>query len=566
MALAQQIQLQGETGARDRARRVTGSPALRLVGRRLLAAIPVLLGVTLPDLHGHERAAQRTLPRRSSGCTQARRRSPSTTARPGPAVLAAVLALARQRAARKPRHHRRRRRASTTNSPSTCRPPSGCCCTRWWCRWRSAIIVATLAARWPNGIIDRLSLAVSMLGLSIAPYVFAFLLIIVFAVKLNWFPVHLRLPSPEPGSLLIEPDAARLRDRLRAVRDLHPAAAGRHRRADAARGLHRHREGEGRAAVAGPDQARAPELHVQRSSPSSALNLGGLVGAVAIIETIFQLPGHRQRPADRPIQTNDAPLVEGIIAGLRARDVARQPAGRPGLRGTRPKDPVWQLHFLKTTLATPGPRRRCRPSSTPASCAAQRLGRALRLWVPAGDPHRCCSPSASCCRWWSRCPSATNGNIIVDQRAAVLARALARHRPCRASTSSPSSSTAARWRSRSASPSPRIGMVIGGHARARRRLLRRLGGRDHLAAARHPDRLPRPGARAGDRRGARAERDARDRGAVGVQHPGVRPDRARRHADDPRAALHDRPPGCRGTRAWRIIAHATSCRTSCPAS
>ena len=59
--------------------------------------------------------------------------------------------------------------------------------------------MATLAARWPNGIIDRLSLAVSMLGLSIAPYVFAFLLIIVFAVKLNWFPV-LSGPVTGPGS------------------------------------------------------------------------------------------------------------------------------------------------------------------------------------------------------------------------------------------------------------------------------------------------------------------------------------------------------------------------------
>src|SRR6202020_1468076 len=47
MALARQLQPQREGGARDRARRVAGSPALRLVGRRLLAAIPVLLGVTL---------------------------------------------------------------------------------------------------------------------------------------------------------------------------------------------------------------------------------------------------------------------------------------------------------------------------------------------------------------------------------------------------------------------------------------------------------------------------------------------------------------------------------------
>src|SRR5689334_7596219 len=47
MALVQQIQLQqGEPGARDRARRAAGSPALRMVGRRLLAAIPVLIGVS----------------------------------------------------------------------------------------------------------------------------------------------------------------------------------------------------------------------------------------------------------------------------------------------------------------------------------------------------------------------------------------------------------------------------------------------------------------------------------------------------------------------------------------
>ena len=47
MALAQQVQHHREPGARgDLARRVTGSPALQLVGRRLLTAIPVLLGVT----------------------------------------------------------------------------------------------------------------------------------------------------------------------------------------------------------------------------------------------------------------------------------------------------------------------------------------------------------------------------------------------------------------------------------------------------------------------------------------------------------------------------------------
>ncbi|HUN32190.1 MAG TPA: ABC transporter permease, partial [Trebonia sp.] len=47
MALAQQIQLQGsDAGARERARRIAGSPALIVVGRRLLSAIVVVWGVT----------------------------------------------------------------------------------------------------------------------------------------------------------------------------------------------------------------------------------------------------------------------------------------------------------------------------------------------------------------------------------------------------------------------------------------------------------------------------------------------------------------------------------------
>jgi len=48
MALVQQTQLQtGGSGARDSARRITGSLVLWTVGWRLFAAIPVLIGVTL---------------------------------------------------------------------------------------------------------------------------------------------------------------------------------------------------------------------------------------------------------------------------------------------------------------------------------------------------------------------------------------------------------------------------------------------------------------------------------------------------------------------------------------
>jgi peptide/nickel transport system permease protein len=48
--------------------------------------------------------------------------------------------------------------------------------------------VALLAARRPNGIVDRLSMMVSMVGLSVANYVLALVLVYVVAVKLDWLP------------------------------------------------------------------------------------------------------------------------------------------------------------------------------------------------------------------------------------------------------------------------------------------------------------------------------------------------------------------------------------------
>src|SRR5207249_2296086 len=51
-----------------------------------------------------------------------------------------------------------------------------------------AVGLAVLAARKPNGIADRISMVVSMTGLSVAPYVLALVLIYIFAVRLQWFP------------------------------------------------------------------------------------------------------------------------------------------------------------------------------------------------------------------------------------------------------------------------------------------------------------------------------------------------------------------------------------------
>jgi peptide/nickel transport system permease protein len=51
-----------------------------------------------------------------------------------------------------------------------------------------AVIVAVLAARWPRGLIDRLSMLISMAGLSIPPFVLGLILILIIAVRLRWLP------------------------------------------------------------------------------------------------------------------------------------------------------------------------------------------------------------------------------------------------------------------------------------------------------------------------------------------------------------------------------------------
>src|SRR6201986_2612476 len=202
MALVQQTQLQqAEPGVRDRARRAAGSPGLRMVGRRLLAAIPVLIGVSFLTF-----AIMSALPNDTAQAILGLHASPS-----------AVLALNHTLGLDQPFWQRDWHwlvnvlqgnfgttvEGASINHELAIHVPTtlGLLLYALVIAVALSIIVATLAARWPNGIIDRLSLAARSLRLSTAPYVFAFLLIIVFEVKLNWFPV-LSGPVTGPGSFL----------------------------------------------------------------------------------------------------------------------------------------------------------------------------------------------------------------------------------------------------------------------------------------------------------------------------------------------------------------------------
>src|SRR5690606_34472667 len=51
-----------------------------------------------------------------------------------------------------------------------------------------AIPLALVSARRPNGVVDRIAMVVSNMGLSIANFVLALLLVLLFAVVLGWFP------------------------------------------------------------------------------------------------------------------------------------------------------------------------------------------------------------------------------------------------------------------------------------------------------------------------------------------------------------------------------------------
>ena len=175
-----------------------------------------------------------------------------------------------------------------------------------------AVGLAVLAARRPNGVADRFSIVVSMTGLSVAPYVLALVLVYIFAVRLQLFPAIGYTPlTQNPGA------------NLRSL-TLPAAAIGfplfsvytRLLRADIVEQLQR----EDYIVTARSKGVRPWRILLRHALPNSAfglitlvgLNLGTLVGAVAIIEPIFSLPGVGAILI-QSINDRDVPVVEGIV-------------------------------------------------------------------------------------------------------------------------------------------------------------------------------------------------------------------------------------------------------------
>lgn len=313
MALAQQVQLQQGPGARgDLARRVAGSPALQLVGWRLLQAIPVLLGVTFLTF-----VIMNLVPGNPAQLIIGINASP-----------AAIHKLDVQLGLNHPFWDRywlwldgllhgnlgiAYSNQQSVNSDITQYLPTTC----WLLLYTLVvslglgIIVAVLAARKPNGIVDRISLAISMLGLSVAPYALALVLIYVFSVRLGWFPTISNSLGNSPLTAIkaLTLPAASIGFPLFAVYT-------RLLRADIVEQMQRE-DYIVTAKAKGVSPWRVLVVHATKNSLFTlitlvALNLGTLIGAVAIIEPIFSLPGIGAELLNA-ININDLPLVEGIV-------------------------------------------------------------------------------------------------------------------------------------------------------------------------------------------------------------------------------------------------------------
>jgi len=175
-----------------------------------------------------------------------------------------------------------------------------------------AVGLALLVARWPNGIMDRLSLVISMMGLSVAPYVLALVLIYLFAVKVQWFPA---IGYTSPSANLVENIKSLTLPAIAIGLPLF-AVYTRLLRADILEQLQR----EDYIVTARAKGVRPWPILLRHALPNSmfglitlvGLNLGTLIGATAIIEPIFSLPGARDILV-QAINDHDVPVIEGIV-------------------------------------------------------------------------------------------------------------------------------------------------------------------------------------------------------------------------------------------------------------
>jgi peptide/nickel transport system permease protein len=292
---------------------LAGSPVLRLVVKRLLMAIPILLGVTvlafwvLSLIPGN--AAQQLLGPEATPEQVHQLEQQLGLDKPGVVRYLDWL---------KGAVHGDFGKSLVSGQPVSELLPSRLAVTgeliflAFFVSLAVAIPVALLAARRPNGVVDRISMFIGTAGLSVANYVLALVLVLVFAVGLGWLP-----------AIGYQPLSAGLWENLKPM--ILPSAAigiplfcfyGRFLRSD----LVDQMQGEDYITTAqakglGPWQVLV--RHAFRNSSFGlitvvGLNLGTLIGGTVIIEQIFALPGIGQLML-QAINTRDFVVVQACV-------------------------------------------------------------------------------------------------------------------------------------------------------------------------------------------------------------------------------------------------------------
>jgi peptide/nickel transport system permease protein len=178
---------------------VLGSPAFRLIGKRLLTAVPILFGVTVITF---------ILLNLIPGSAALQLLGPDAT-QDQIDRLNAEMGLDRPPVVRYLEWLGRVLQGDLGNSLVSRQPVTDALPGRLAVTFELiglaltialglAIPLALLSARRPNGIVDRISRAISNLGLSVANFVLALLLVLLFAVALGWFPA-IGYDSPGEG-------------------------------------------------------------------------------------------------------------------------------------------------------------------------------------------------------------------------------------------------------------------------------------------------------------------------------------------------------------------------------
>jgi peptide/nickel transport system permease protein len=292
---------------------VLGSPALRLVGKRLLTAVPILFGVsilmfTLLNLIPGSAALQLLGPEATPEQIARLNHDMGFDRPPVERYLSWLNGV----------FHGDLGRSLVSRQPVVDVLPGRLAVTAelvlmaFVISLGVAIPLAIVAARRPNRFFDRVSMLVSTSGLSVANYVLALLLVLLFAVQLGWFP-----------AIGFTPVSKGLGDNLYSL--TLPAVAmafpllcfyARFLRTD----LVDQMQGEdyvmtARAKGLGPWQVLI--RHAFRNSSFGlitivGLNISGLIGATVIIENIFSLPGIGQYLL-QGILTRDYIVVQAIV-------------------------------------------------------------------------------------------------------------------------------------------------------------------------------------------------------------------------------------------------------------